>query len=103
MWRSTIARNYIVRNINVGIDALHGSGLEFAAGGADNPDLSSGGEVPGLLHFRSRSSTMSEFPNPNFSLDLSGDVALVTGATSGLGWRFAEDWNPKCQRLPTSL
>ncbi len=32
---------------------------------------------------------MSEFPTPNFSIDLTGDVALVTGATSGLGWRFA--------------
>ena len=27
---------------------------------------------------------------PNFSLDLRGQVALVTGASSGLGWRFAE-------------
>lgn len=33
---------------------------------------------------------MSEFPIPNASLDLSGQVALVTGATSGLGWRFAQ-------------
>ncbi len=33
---------------------------------------------------------MSNFPTPNFSIDLSGDIALVTGATSGLGWRFAE-------------
>jgi NAD(P)-dependent dehydrogenase (short-subunit alcohol dehydrogenase family) len=33
---------------------------------------------------------MAEFPTPNFSLDLSGQVALVTGATSGLGWRFAQ-------------
>ncbi len=33
---------------------------------------------------------MSKFPTPNFSIDLSDDVALVTGATSGLGWRFAE-------------
>ena len=32
---------------------------------------------------------MSEFPLPNFSTDLSGQVALVTGTTSGLGWRFA--------------
>ena len=32
---------------------------------------------------------MSEFSTPNFSIDLSGDVALVTGATSGLGDRFA--------------
>lgn len=30
-----------------------------------------------------------EFPLPNASLDLTGQVALVTGATSGLGWRFA--------------
>ena len=32
---------------------------------------------------------MSDFPLPNFSTDLSGQVALVTGTTSGLGWRFA--------------
>lgn len=32
---------------------------------------------------------MTKFPLPNDSRDLSGDVALVTGATSGLGWRFA--------------
>jgi NAD(P)-dependent dehydrogenase (short-subunit alcohol dehydrogenase family) len=29
------------------------------------------------------------FPLPNASHDLTGQVALVTGATSGLGWRFA--------------
>lgn len=29
-------------------------------------------------------------PCPNASLDLTGEVALVTGATSGLGWRFAQ-------------
>lgn len=28
-------------------------------------------------------------PTPNFSIDLSGDIAFVTGATSGLGRRFA--------------
>ncbi len=33
---------------------------------------------------------MPEFPLPNFSSDLSGQVALVTGTTSGLGWRFAQ-------------
>jgi NAD(P)-dependent dehydrogenase (short-subunit alcohol dehydrogenase family) len=33
--------------------------------------------------------TMTDYPNPNFSLDLSGQVALVTGATAGLGRRFA--------------
>ena len=32
---------------------------------------------------------MSDFPIPNNSSDLSGQVALVTGTTSGLGWRFA--------------
>ena len=31
-----------------------------------------------------------EFPLPNNAFDLSGQVALVTGATSGLGWRFAQ-------------
>jgi NAD(P)-dependent dehydrogenase (short-subunit alcohol dehydrogenase family) len=30
------------------------------------------------------------FPLPNNACDLSGQVALVTGATSGLGWRFAQ-------------
>ncbi len=29
-------------------------------------------------------------PDQGFSTDLSGQVALVTGTTSGLGWRFAE-------------
>ncbi len=33
---------------------------------------------------------MSEYSMPNFSLDLSGEVALVTGTTSGLGKRFAQ-------------
>jgi NAD(P)-dependent dehydrogenase (short-subunit alcohol dehydrogenase family) len=32
---------------------------------------------------------MSDFPLPNNSMDLTGQVALVTGTTSGLGWRFA--------------
>ncbi len=32
---------------------------------------------------------MSEYPLPYVSNDLSGRVALVTGTTSGLGWRFA--------------
>jgi NAD(P)-dependent dehydrogenase (short-subunit alcohol dehydrogenase family) len=32
---------------------------------------------------------MSEFPTPNNAWDLTGQVALVTGTTSGLGWRFA--------------
>lgn len=32
---------------------------------------------------------MSDYPTPNFSIDLSGRVALVTGTTSGLGRRFA--------------
>ncbi|MDG1489612.1 MAG: SDR family NAD(P)-dependent oxidoreductase, partial [Actinomycetota bacterium] len=27
--------------------------------------------------------------SPNFSIDLSGQVALITGTTSGLGKRFA--------------
>jgi len=33
---------------------------------------------------------MNNFPTPNFSLDLSDQVALVTGTTSGLGRRFAK-------------
>ena len=32
---------------------------------------------------------MTDLPLPNVSHDLTGQVALVTGATSGLGWRFA--------------
>lgn len=32
---------------------------------------------------------MSDYPTPNFSTDLTGQVALVTGTTSGLGKRFA--------------
>lgn len=32
----------------------------------------------------------TELPLPNASHDLTGQVALVTGATSGLGWRFAQ-------------
>jgi NAD(P)-dependent dehydrogenase (short-subunit alcohol dehydrogenase family) len=35
-------------------------------------------------------STESSFPLPNFTTDLTGQVAIVTGATSGLGRRFAE-------------
>ncbi len=33
---------------------------------------------------------MSDYPLPNVSNDLSGQVALVTGCTSGLGKRFAQ-------------
>ena len=33
---------------------------------------------------------MSEYKTPNFSIDLSGQIALVTGASSGLGYRFAK-------------
>jgi NAD(P)-dependent dehydrogenase (short-subunit alcohol dehydrogenase family) len=33
---------------------------------------------------------MPDFDLPHFSTDLRGEVALVTGATSGLGWRFAQ-------------
>lgn len=32
---------------------------------------------------------MSTYPTPNFSIDLTGQVAMVTGATAGLGRRFA--------------
>jgi NAD(P)-dependent dehydrogenase (short-subunit alcohol dehydrogenase family) len=32
---------------------------------------------------------MTDFASPNFSIDLTGQVALVTGTTSGLGKRFA--------------
>jgi NAD(P)-dependent dehydrogenase (short-subunit alcohol dehydrogenase family) len=32
---------------------------------------------------------MADYPTPNFSIDLTGQVALVTGTTSGLGKRFA--------------
>jgi len=33
---------------------------------------------------------VTDFPLPNASFDLTGQVALVTGATSGLGWRFSQ-------------
>jgi NAD(P)-dependent dehydrogenase (short-subunit alcohol dehydrogenase family) len=33
---------------------------------------------------------MTTYPLPNASLDLKGQVALVTGCSSGLGWRFAK-------------
>ncbi len=35
-------------------------------------------------------SPASNYPTPNFSIDLSGQVAFVTGTTSGLGRRFAD-------------
>ena len=33
---------------------------------------------------------MTDYALPNNSPDLTGEVALVTGATSGLGWRFSQ-------------
>jgi NADP-dependent 3-hydroxy acid dehydrogenase YdfG len=33
---------------------------------------------------------MTDFPTPNNAWDLTGQVALVTGTTSGLGHRFAQ-------------
>lgn len=32
--------------------------------------------------------TSTEYPLPNASTDLAGQVAMITGGTSGLGWRF---------------
>jgi NAD(P)-dependent dehydrogenase (short-subunit alcohol dehydrogenase family) len=39
---------------------------------------------------RRRNPDVTDYPLPNLSFDLTGQVALVTGATSGLGWRFTE-------------
>ena len=33
---------------------------------------------------------MTNYTTPNFSLDLSDQVALVTGSSSGLGYRFSK-------------
>ncbi len=33
---------------------------------------------------------MTDYALPNINFDLTGQVALVTGTTSGLGWRFAQ-------------
>ncbi len=33
---------------------------------------------------------MTDYPLPNNAWELTGQVALVTGTTSGLGWRFAQ-------------
>jgi NAD(P)-dependent dehydrogenase (short-subunit alcohol dehydrogenase family) len=33
---------------------------------------------------------MTDYPMPNNACELDGQVALVTGTTSGLGWRFAQ-------------
>ena len=33
---------------------------------------------------------MTDFQTPNFSVDLKDQVALVTGASSGLGYRFSK-------------
>ena len=33
---------------------------------------------------------MTDYPLPNNAWELSSQVALVTGTTSGLGWRFAQ-------------
>ena len=42
------------------------------------------------LLIMSKGTNMSKFSTPNFSVDLSDQVALVTGASSGLGYRFSK-------------
>ena len=42
------------------------------------------------LLIKNKGTNMSKFSTPNFSVDLSGQVALVTGASSGLGYRFSK-------------
>ena len=37
-----------------------------------------------------REKKMNKIATPNFSVDLDGQVALVTGASSGLGYRFSK-------------
>lgn len=44
---------------------------------------------PHIFTHRRKGAFLSEYPLPNTSEDLSGQIAFVTGATSGLGWRFA--------------
>jgi len=44
--------------------------------------------VFGLRRSTGKDGVMTDYPLPNASTDLSGQVALVTGGTSGLGWRF---------------
>ena len=39
---------------------------------------------------RGKDGRMSNYSLPNINHDLSGQVALVTGGTSGLGWRFTQ-------------
>ena len=46
---------------------------------------------------------MAEYPIPNLSNDLSGQVALVAITTSGLGKRFAQVIAAKAERRWRSL
>ena len=49
----------------------------------------SGREILRAVFYQWKLPIMTDYTNPNFSLDLSGQVAMVTGATAGLGRRFA--------------
>ena len=44
---------------------------------------------------------MTDFALPNFTTDLTGQVALVTGTTSGLGSDLPKCWRPAAPVSPS--
>lgn len=57
--------------------------------GASTPLTRLGAPSLSLGENRTEETAMTH-ATPNFTTDLTGEVALVTGASSGLGWRFAK-------------